>query len=76
MVADTPAQPIPVKTFCCRLVSEPALSGPLDKLPVIREVSEETLMANYELIRSQVEMIVQGELQRIADSPELGHVVL
>lgn len=77
MVADTPAQPIPVKTFCCRLERDAFLpEEALDELPVIREISEEALLANFELIRSQAGMIVQRELQRIGDSPELGHVAL
>jgi len=77
MEADTPAQPIPVKTFCCRLVSDlPSPAGALAEPLVVRDVSEEALMANFELIRGQVEAIVQGELQRIGDAPELGHLVL
>jgi len=43
MVADTPAQPIPVKTFCCRLVNEQPGSY-LEELPVLRDVSEEVLL--------------------------------
>jgi hypothetical protein len=33
-------------------------------------------MANFELVRAQVEVIVQEELQRIGDAPEMGHLVL
>ncbi|HEV2479740.1 MAG TPA: YWFCY domain-containing protein [Puia sp.] len=80
MVADTPTQPIPVKTFCCRLVNEASGSAAegacMEALPVIRAVSEEDLLANFELIRVQVDRIVQGELQRIGDAPEMGHLVL
>jgi len=76
MVADTPAQPIPVKTFCCRLVGAADSTGALDDLPVVREVGEGELMANFELIRSQMEAIVQGELQRIGDVPKMVHLVL
>lgn len=80
MVADTPTQPIPVKTFCCRLVNDPAAlaaeAASFAELPVIREVSEEALLDNFESIRGDVDMIVQRELQRIGDSPEMGHVVL
>jgi len=34
------------------------------------------LLANFEMIRDEVDAIVQGELQRIGDAPEMGHLVL
>ena len=59
MVADTPAQPIPVKTFCCRLVNELAAPA-LEELPVLRDVSEDALLANFELIRGEADAICAG----------------
>lgn len=76
MVADTPAQPIPVKTFCCRLANGVASTAALAELPVIRVVTHEALLANFELIRAQVGELVLSELDRIGDMPEMGHVVL
>jgi hypothetical protein len=80
MVADTPTQPIPIKTFCCRLVNDPtaltAEAASFADLPQVRDVSHEALLAHFELIRAEVARVVQTELDRIRNAPEFAHLVL
>jgi hypothetical protein len=80
MVADTPVQPIPTKTFCCRLVNDPAAlaaeAASFTDLPLVRKITPEALLAHFELIRAEVDGIVQSELDRIRNAPELAHLVL
>ncbi|HEX3935358.1 MAG TPA: YWFCY domain-containing protein, partial [Puia sp.] len=80
MVADTPTQLIPIKTFCCRLVNDPAAliaeAASFADLPQVRDVSHEALLAHFELIRAEVARIVQTDLDRIRNAPEFAHLVL
>ena len=80
MVADRPDQPIELKTFCCRLVNDPAAlekeSASLGDLPVVRSVSSDMLVENYTQIRRDIRMLVDNELARISSTPELQHLLL
>ena len=80
MVADTPAQPIALKTFNCRLINDPAAlaqeASTYQPLPQVRTVTNESLRTHFELIRNQVDGIIKSELTRIKDSPELAHLVI
>lgn len=80
MVADTPDQPIELKTFCCRLVNDPAAllqkSSTWEDLPVIRKVTSKMLLKNFNQIRSDIDTLVEKELTRIRDTPTLRHLEL
>ncbi|GGB01480.1 YWFCY domain-containing protein [Puia dinghuensis] len=80
MVADTPEQPIPLKTFCCRIDADfPALNAEeatYQPLPNIREVTPEILDANFRQVRAEIDVLVQSEMVRISSSPELHHLVI
>jgi YWFCY protein/Type IV secretory system Conjugative DNA transfer len=80
MVADNPDQPIPQKAFCARLqVDLPALQKEKDSyvdLPVIREVTEETLQQNYRQIKKDIARLITEETDRIGRTPELRHLLI
>jgi YWFCY protein/Type IV secretory system Conjugative DNA transfer len=69
MVVDTPEQPIAVKTFCCRLVNDPAAltqeSAEYKELPTVRDVSEKDLLTHFQQIRKEIAQLVRDELVRI-----------
>lgn len=80
MVADTPAQPLALKTFCCRVVNDPAAlaqeASTYQPLPQVRTVTNESLRTHFEMIRNQAEAIIKSELTRIKNSPELAYLVI
>jgi hypothetical protein len=80
MVADRPDQPIELKTFCCRIVNDPqALSeeeAAHKELPVIREVTQQMLLDNFQRVRSEIAALIDAEMQRIKNSPELRHLLI
>jgi hypothetical protein len=80
MVADRPDQPIELKTFCCRIVNDPqALSeeeAAYKELPVIREVTQQMLLDNFQRVRSEIAALIDSEMQRIKNSPELRHLLI
>jgi hypothetical protein len=80
MVADRPDQPIELKTFCCRIVNDPqALAeeeAAYEELPIVREVTQEILLDNFQRIRSEIAALIHSEMQRIESTPELRHLVI
>lgn len=80
MVADTPAQPIALKTFCCRFTNDSAAldreTAAYQDLPIIKEVTEELLMTNFHRTRAEIEELISSELRRIKNSPQLAHLLL
>ncbi|HEV2483624.1 MAG TPA: YWFCY domain-containing protein [Puia sp.] len=80
MVADTPTQPIAIKTFCCRLINDPAAlaqeTNDYQPLPTTRETTPEELTENFHRIRMEIETLTRSELTRIKNSPELAHLVI
>lgn len=80
MVADTPEQPIDLKTFCCRLVNDPAAlaqeAAAYQPLPITQEISPEELAKNFRRIRAEIEALVKAEILRIKNSPELAHLFI
>jgi hypothetical protein len=80
MVADRPDQPIELKTFCCRIVNDPqALSeeeAAYKELPVIREVTQQMLLDNFQRVRSEIAALIDAEMQRIKNTPELRHLLI
>lgn len=80
MVADNPDQKIELKTFCSEIVNDhEALnkeqSGYKD-LPVISEVTQTDIIANYKQIKKDVQDIIQTEMERMMDTPELTGLII
>lgn len=80
LVTDNPDQHIELKTFCCRALNDQKAlkkeEASYKELPIIREVTEKMLMENYLQIKKDTALIIQDELFRIRNSPELRHLII
>jgi hypothetical protein len=80
MVADSPEQPIELKTFCCRMVNDPTAlqkeEAAYEELPVVREVTPDILLQNFQQIRDDITRLIRAEWQRIENTPELRHLLI
>lgn len=74
-VADDPTQKIKLKAFHCEIVNDhDALKREEDayeELPVIRNIDQNTIMANYYQIKKEVRLIIETEMSKINDSSQL-----
>jgi type IV secretory pathway TraG/TraD family ATPase VirD4 len=80
MVVDTPEQPIALKTFCCRVDVDFALLNTEEKefepLPVVRSVTDKEVEENFRRVREDIAGLVDAEMRRISDSPDMRHLVI
>ncbi|RAJ08298.1 hypothetical protein LX64_00945 [Chitinophaga skermanii] len=71
--ADTPQQPIELKRFHARvLVHDLALKVEKESylpIPVVKAVTREDIMDNYEIIKQDVQDIVDAVLQSVLNNP-------
>jgi hypothetical protein len=77
MVADNPDQKIELKAFQCEILNDhDALKKEEDgyeDIPVIRKLDKGIVQRNYHQI---IQDIVQSEMERLLNNPELAHLVL
>ena len=75
MVADNPEEKITLKAFCAEIINDHAsLAKETSKqvsLPFISEVTEAQIVATFQRIKQEIKDIVDKELARILDTPEL-----
>lgn len=68
MVADDPDNPVELKSFHARVINDhealKAEEASYRPLPVIKEVTDEMVQANYEKIKREVEELVTDELEK------------
>lgn len=80
MCADNPDQPMELKTFHCRLVNEDkarsSQQASAKPLPVVRQVSQQVVQANYRQIKEDVQTIIFSEMERMLSDPELSHLII
>jgi len=80
MFADNPDEKIELKAFQCEILNDhDALKkeeGCYRDIPVIRQLDNTIVQRNYEQIRQDVQDIVQSEMERLLNDPELMHLVL
>jgi len=81
IIADTPEQPIEVKTFSCRLsVDFNALAAEQagwQPLPIIHEEASDELAAEVFLqIRAEIKQLVQSEKDRMSTDEQLRHLLI
>ena len=86
-VADTFDEHIEQKIFHCEIMVDSAKvkqeEAAYKKIPVITDFTDadgndrmkEQIQENYNRIKAEVKQIVSDELQRIADDPELSHLL-
>ena len=80
MVADNPDQKIELKAFQCEILNDHyALKKEEDNfedIPVIRKLDDGIVQRNYHQIIQDVQDIIQSEMDRLLNDPELVHLVL
>ncbi|WP_057938857.1 conjugal transfer protein MobC [Algoriphagus resistens] len=80
MVADTPEQKITLKAFHAEIINDHiALKREEESykdIPKVREITQEEVEENYRSIKREVEEIIRMEMERVFDTPELGHLIL
>jgi hypothetical protein len=80
MVADNPDQVIELKTFHSRIVNNhQALAkeqAAYAELPVIREVNQQVILANYLQIKKEVAGIITAVLESMLNSPEMAGLLV
>jgi len=81
IIADTPGQPIQLKTFCCRIPLDfPALNAQeaaWQPLPIIhKETTDALLTANFLQIRQDIRKLVNSEMDRIDSTATLRPLII
>lgn len=80
VVADNPEQKIALKAFHSEIENDHQKLQREEKgfkaLPKVRELDQEEVDANYLRIKREVEEIVRTEMERVFDTPELGHLIV
>ncbi len=80
IVADDPNCKIELKAFHCEILNDhEALKREQDnytEIPVIRKLDNSIVQRNYLQIKQDVQDIIQSEMERVLNDPELGHLVI
>jgi len=80
MVADNPEQKIDLKAFCAEIINDHnALSNEqagYKDLPLFSNVIAKEILESYLQVKKDVAMIVQTEIERMLDTPELTEVII
>jgi len=80
MVADNNDQKIELKTFCAEILNDhEALAkeqANYKRLPVLSNVTQKEILDNYLQIKKDVQSIIQNEMERMLDTPELGDLII
>lgn len=79
-VADDPAEKIELKTFHCEILNDhDALKAEEEAyvpIPKVREITQAEIEENYIRIKQEVVAIIDTEMERIYDTPELAHLLV
>jgi hypothetical protein len=74
MTADTPTQPVALKTFCCSVTNDPAALAQETKaykhLPIVRKITPEELTTHFHRIRTEIDKLRRDVLARIHNAPQ------
>jgi hypothetical protein len=80
MVADDPQEKIELKSFCAAILND---HNSLEKeaaaykpLPIISSVEIKTVLLDYLKVKKDVSTIVETEIARIMDTPELNSLIV
>lgn len=80
MVADNPDQKIELKTFCGEILNDHAElareQAAYKDLPQVSLVSPKEILENYLTIKKDVQTIVETEMERMLDTPELTDLIV
>lgn len=79
-VADDPTNKIELKTFHCEILNDhDAIKAEEDAyvpIPKVRDITPAEVEENYNRIKEEVAMIIETEMERIYDTPELAHLLV
>jgi hypothetical protein len=80
MVADDPEQKIELKAFCADIINDhdslAREQASYKELPVISNMKQSDVLKNYLRIKKDVITIVQTEIERMLDTPELTDLII
>ncbi|MFC6100842.1 conjugal transfer protein MobC [Olivibacter domesticus] len=80
MVADTPHQKIALKAFHCEVINDwdaiNAEEKAYKEIPIIRQVDQAMVDQNYQQVRQDVQDIVQSEIERMINDPQLASLII
>jgi hypothetical protein len=80
MVADNPEEKIDLKAFCAEIINNhEALDrehSSYKELPVFSNVQPNDVLKSYLQVKKDVAMIVQTEIERMLDTPELTEMII
>ena len=80
IVADNPDQKIELKAFCAEIINDhKALEiehANYKELPQFSKVESNDVLNNYRQVKKDVAMIVQNEMERMLDTPELEDMII
>lgn len=79
-VADDPTNKIALKTFHCEIINDhdalKAEEAAYVPIPKIRDITPAEIDENYRRIKDEVVAIIETEMERIYDTPELAHLLV
>jgi hypothetical protein len=77
-VADTPQQPVKNKAFYCRIINDIEAilqeEAAYKDIPQIRDIDQETVIANYYQIKKDIKSIIETEMKKIKSTPEFNEI--
>lgn len=77
-VADTPQQPVKNKAFYCRIINDIEAIGQEEAaykdIPKIRDIDQQTVIANYYQIKKDIKSIIETEMKKIKSTPEFSEI--
>jgi len=80
MIADNPDQKIELKTFCAEILNDHDTlaqeQAQYKSLPVLSNVNQREILDNYLHIKKDIQNIIQNEMVRMLDTPELSDLII
>lgn len=80
IVADNPDQEISLKRFHCKIINDHQALASEEKsfkiIPKVRQLSEKEVNQNYQRIKSDIQLLIEMELERMMDSPGLTGLII
>lgn len=80
LVADDPNNKIELKAFHCEIINDhQGLKREQDsyqEIPVIRKLDDSMIQQNYLQVKSDIQDIIQSEMEHLLNDPSLKHLVI
>lgn len=80
MVADNPDEQVALKAFHCRIINDhKAMSveqNGFKPIPAVREISPQVVRKTYELIKEDIQQIIDHVIAQINEDPALNHLMV